>query len=125
MNDNSLTIDPRIIPLVRSLKDKPIKSNKILNKIAEDLSSEKTDENTPKKTKSLNKIRNSKSNKKHNTTIKNNTKISIDAEAEPKNKVGTAEKKNKEINYNNKIRIVSKSKEPAHTPTSNIYQLNS
>ena len=143
---DTLNKDPRIIPLVRSLKDQPMRSNKLLNKIAEDLSSEKTLENSPKldndnknednknnelnknknppkKMKSLNKLRSSNSNTKHNTTIKKSTKISIDAEAD-KVKSGTSEKKHKTINQGNKIKIVSKNKEqPNNTP--NIYHLNS
>ena len=145
---DSLTIDPRIIPLVRSLKEQPIKSSKILNKIVEDLSSDKTSENSPnleneevttnnkdedinnnqnknqpKKTMSLNKKRISKSNSKHMTTIKKNTKISIDAEAEPKTKVGSSQNSIRIVkpNTNNKIKIVSKNIEQT---TNNRYNNN-
>ena len=140
-NDNSLSVDPRKIPLVRSLKDHPKASMKLSNKIMEDLSSEKTSDISPvveneeninnnnrnqetfdsftnnknnknplKKTKSLNKIRTSKS--KNNTMIKKSTKISIDAEADQKTKSGTSEKRNGYPVQNNKIRIVSRSKDP-------------
>ena len=124
---DSLTIDPRIIPLVRSLKEQPIKSSKNLNKIVEDISSDKTSENSPnlenddtttnnkeeedinnkkhknppKKAISLNKKRISKSNVKHSTTIKKSTKISIDAEAESKSKAGSSQ---------NNIRIMKQNK---------------
>lgn len=144
MSDKSLNIDPRIIPLVRSLKDQPIKSTKLLTKIAEDISSEKTLENSPKmendnnekkklnknnnknppkRTKSMNKLKTINNYNKHNTTIKKNTKISIDAEAEQKTKSGTSDK-NMQMNQNNKIRIISKSKEPINYPSNNI-NLNS
>ena len=150
MTESTLNADPRLIPLVRSLKDQPIKSNKNLNKIAEDISSEKTSINSPnleneeitaknnnedltskrsknsKKSMTLNKKRLSKSNIKHNTTIKKNTKISIDAEGEPKSKVGTSQNNNRVIkhNSNNKISIVSKNKEISNN-TTNTLNLNS
>ena len=150
MTESTLNADPRLIPLVRSLKDQPIKSNKNLNKIAEDISSEKTSINSPNleneeitaknnnedltskrsknsiKSMTLNKKRLSKSNIKHNTTIKKNTKISIDAEGEPKSKVGTSQNNNRVIkhNSNNKISIVSKNKEISNNIT-NTLNLNS
>ena len=145
---DSLTIDPRIIPLVRSLKENPIKSSKILNKIVEDISSDKTSENSPnlenddtstnnkdedinnkkhknppKKTISLNKKRISKSNVKHSTTIKKGTKISIDAEAESKSKAGSFQNNIRIMKQSktNKISIVSKSKDQStNNPSNNL-----
>ena len=53
MSSSSLSIDPRIIPLVRSLKEQNEKSNDIiLKKVGQDISSEKASENSTK----LNKI---------------------------------------------------------------------
>ena len=150
MAEATLNADPRLIPLVRSLKDQPIKSNKNLNKIAEDISSEKTSVNSPnlekgeitaknnnedltnkrhknpKKTMTLSKKRLSNSNVKHNTTIKKSTKISIDAEGEPKSKVGTSQNNNRIIrhNSNNKISIVSKNKDIINN-TTNTLNINS
>ena len=150
MAEATLSADPRIIPLVRSLKDQPIKSSKNLNKIAEDISSEKTSVNSPnleneeitaknnnedlnskrnknsKKTMTLSKKRFSKSNIKHNTTIKKNTKISIDAEGESKSKVGSSQNNNRVTKHisNNKISIISKNKEISNN-TTNTLNMNS
>lgn len=150
MSDSSLNADPRLIPLVRSLKEKSIKSNKNLNNKLEDLSSEKTSDNSPilenadimikdknedfndkklkssgKNTFSLSKKRTSKNNVKHYTRIKNNTKISIDAVAEPKVKAGTSQNNNRKQNNNIKISIVSKTKEPSNiTLNNNIFNKN-
>ena len=111
MSNSSLSIDPRIIPLVRSLKEQNIKpSDNLLKKIAQDISSEKTSEDSTKlnkiienkitieneknknddkekskKPKSINRF-----NNKTNTMVKKNinTKISIDGSAENKIKTG-------------------------------------
>ena len=90
---NSSLVDPRIIPLVRSLKEQNIQSKDILNKkTTQDISSEKTSENStnhnkikdnknqieneknkndekekPKRKKSINRL-----NNKSNTMIKKN-----------------------------------------------------
>ena len=50
MSNNSLSLDPRIIPLVRSLKEKEMEPSDNLssNKIIKDISSEKTSENSAK-----------------------------------------------------------------------------
>ena len=152
-NDKSLSRDPRIIPLVRSLKEEQIRAIKLLNTRGEDISSEKTSDNSPaienenednlnnsksqeasnnnnnnnknvpKKPKSLNKIRISKSNIKYHQANKKGTKISIDAEAEPKTKSGTSEKNIRIPIKNNKIKIVSKNKETSITP-SNLFRMN-
>ena len=123
------TIDPRIIPLVRSLKDQSIKPPK--NTI-QDISSEKTSENSAKlkenkkveeekdsnKKKEEKKPKKSKANirfrEKSNTIIKKklSTKISIDGSVDNKLiKTGTAENHRHQANSSNKIKIISKNKE--------------
>ena len=122
------SIDPRIIPLVRSLKDqslKPIKNN------IQDISSEKTSENSAKfkenqkieeekdsNNKKEDKPRKSKGNirlrEKSNTMVKKklSTKISIDGSVDNKLiKTGTAENHRHQANSSNKIKIISKNKE--------------
>ena len=134
---NSSLVDPRIIPLVRSLKEQNIQSKDILNKkTTQDISSEKTSENStnhnkikdnknqieneknkndekekPKRKKSINRL-----NNKSNTMIKknNNTKISIDGSAENKTKKSTADFY-KGSDSSNKIQIISRSKEQHQT----------
>ena len=104
MSSTSLSVDPRIIPLVRSLKEQNLKSNDILmKKNTADISSEKTSENSTKPKKKMiepkKQIENEKNkneeraktknslirvNNKANTLIKknNNTKISVDGSVE-------------------------------------------
>ena len=134
---NSSLVDPRIIPLVRSLKEQNIQSKDILTKkTTQDISSEKTSENStnhnkikdnknqieneknkndekekPKRKKSINRL-----NNKSNTMIKknNNTKISIDGSAENKTKKSTADFY-KGSDSSNKIQIISRSKEQHQT----------
>ena len=135
MSNSSLSIDPRIIPLVRSLKEQ---NDTLSKKNVQDLSSEKTSEDStkhnkkidgkktveneknkndekdgPKRKKSINRF-----NNKTNTTIKKNqnTKISIDGSAENKEKSGTSDKRRVSLS-SNKIQIISKIKQP--TPSSN------
>ena len=122
------TIDPRIIPLVRSLKDQSLKPTK--NNI-QDISSEKTSENSAKfkenqkmeeekdsNNKKEDKPRKSKGNirlrEKSNTIVKKklSTKISIDGSVDNKLiKTGTAENHRHQANSSNKIKIISKNKE--------------
>ena len=122
------TIDPRIIPLVRSLKEQSIKPTK--NNI-QDISSEKTSENSAKfkenqkieeekdsNNKKEDKPRKSKGNirlrEKSNTIVKKklSTKISIDGSVDNKLiKTGTAENHRHQANSSNKIKIISKNKE--------------
>ena len=122
------SIDPRIIPLVRSLKDQSIKPTK--NNI-QDISSEKTSENSAKfkenikieeekdsNNKKEDKPRKSKGNirlrEKSNTIVKKklSTKISIDGSVDNKLiKTGTAENHRHQANSSNKIKIISKNKE--------------
>ena len=122
------SIDPRIIPLVRSLKDQSLKPTK--NNI-QDISSEKTSENSAKfkenqkieeekdsNNKKEDKPRKSKGNirlrEKSNTIIKKklSTKISIDGSVDNKLiKTGTAENHRHQANSSNKIKIISKNKE--------------
>ena len=138
MSNSSLGIDPRIIPLVRSLKEQNLQSKEIITKkIPKDISSEKTSENSikhknikdtnknqieneknkndekekPKRKKSINRLSN-----KSNTMIKKNTntKISIDGSIENKTKSGTSEGY-KGSDSSNKIQIISRSKEKNQT----------
>ena len=122
------TIDPRIIPLVRSLKEQSIKPTK--NNI-QDISSEKTSENSAKfkenqkieeekdsNNKKEDKPRKSKGNirlrEKSNTIVKKklSTKLSIDGSVDNKLiKTGTAENHRHQANSSNKIKIISKNKE--------------
>ena len=152
MSNSSLSIDPRIIPLVRSLKEQNEKSGDILSKKnPQDISSEKTSENStklnkiienkkatieneknkndekekPKKQKSLNRF-----NSKANTMVKKpaNTKISIDGSLESKIKSGTSDnhRGSPPPQPNNKIKILSKSKEQSQTINPvNTFQLTS
>ena len=151
MSNSSLNIDPRLIPLVRSLKEQNEKSgDNLLKKFPQDISSEKTSENStklnkiienkkaiieneknkndekekPKKQKSLNRL-----NSKANTMIKKtvNTKISIDGGGlEPKTKSGTSEYHRGPSQSSNKIQIISKAKEQSHTINPvNTFQLTS
>ena len=148
MSNSSLSIDPRIIPLVRSLKEQNIKPNdNLLIKLAQDISSEKTSEDSTK----LNKIIENKTiveneknknddkektkkqksinryNIKTNTMVKKNinTKISIDGSAENKIKTGINDYYRGSVS-SNKIKIFSKNKEQNQivSPT-NTFQLTS
>ena len=150
MRNSQPNVDPRIIPIVRSLKEHTTlnPSNNITsNKIIQDLSSS---ENTAKmkfkeKLKENNKIENEKNKtddikkskkgknsiprlpNKSNTMIrkKSNTKISIDGSVDNKTKSGTADPHQiPSINTSNKIRIISKQKEQKINPT-NTFHLTS
>ena len=151
MSSNStISVDPRIIPLVRSLKEHTTlnpSQNTASNKIIQDItSSEKTAkmkfkenlkdnnkiENEKNKTDEIKKTKKPKNSitrfpNKSNTVVrkKSSTKISIDGSADNKMKSGTAD--NHQINTNtinnnsNKIKIVSKQKEPKINPTSTFH----
>jgi hypothetical protein len=150
MSSNStISVDPRIIPLVRSLKEHTTlnpSQNATSNKIIQDItSSEKTAkmkfkenlkdnnkiENEKNKTDEIKKTKKPKNSitrfpNKSNTVVrkKSSTKISIDGSADNKMKSGTAD--NHQINTNtinnsNKIKIVSKQKEPKINPTSTFH----
>ena len=150
MKNSQANVDPRIIPIVRSLKEHTTlnPSNNISsNKIIQDLASS---ENTAKmkfkeKLKENNKIENEKNKtddikkskkgkksiprlpNKSNTVVKkkSNTKISIDGGVDNKTKSGTADPHQiPSINTNNKIRIISKQKEQKINPT-NTFHLTS
>jgi hypothetical protein len=137
MSNSSLNIDPRIIPLVRSLKEQNNKlSDPLSKKGNNDISSEKTSENSMKTKKNIdNKNKNKNENeknkneekekpKKHNSvkrfnnkantmTKKSiNTKISIDGSLESKKKSGTSGEQRGPSQSDNKIKIFSKQKEP-------------
>ena len=148
MSNSSLSIDPRIIPLVRSLKEQNIKSNDInLKKAVQDISSEKTSEDSSKLNKIIenkNIVENEKNkiddkenpkrqksknrfNSKANTMIKKNinTKISIDGSVENKEKSDTHDYYRGSVS-SNKIKIISKDKEQSQTLNPvNTFQLTS
>ena len=153
MSSNStISVDPRIIPLVRSLKEHTTlnpSQNTASNKIIQDItSSEKTAkmkfkenlkennkiENEKNKTDEIKKSKKPKNSitrfpNKSNTVVrkKSSTKISIDGSADNKMKSGTADNHQININANtinnnsNKIKIVSKQKEPKINPTSTFH----
>ena len=147
MKNSQLNVDPRIIPIVRSLKEHTTlnpSENINSNKIVQDLTSS---ENTAKmkfqeKLKENNKIENEKNKtddikkskkgknsiprlpNKSNTMIrkKSSTKISIDGSVDNKTKSGTADSHQiPSINTNNKIRIISKQREQKINPTSTFH----
>jgi hypothetical protein len=146
MSNSSLGIDPRVIPLVRTLKEQNTKSKEnITKKITQDISSEKTSENSTNHNKIIinkkaieneknkndekEKLKSKKSvnrfNNKSNTMIKKNinTKISIDGSAENKVKAGTSDYYRGSLS-SNKIQIISKSKEKNQTINpGNTFQL--
>lgn len=132
MSNASLNIDPRIIPLVRTLKEQNVKSPDLPTKVInQDLSSEKTSENSVKakvleSKKIIENEKNKVEDKKHktitkynninnrtNTMIKkySNTKISIDGSAENKIKSGTSDNNHRGLSQSHKIKIISKPKE--------------
>ena len=149
MKNSSLSVDPRIIPIVRSLKEHTtlnpsdnISANKIVQEITSSENSAKM--KFKEKLKENNKIENEKnktddikkSKKKNsiprlpnkaNTMIrkKSSTKISIDGSADNKIKSSTADSHQApSINTTNKIKIYSKQKEQKINPT-NTFNLTS
>jgi hypothetical protein len=149
MQNSSLSVDPRIIPIVRSLKEHTtlnpsdnISANKIVQEITSSENSAKM--KFKEKLKENNKIENEKnktddikkSKKKNsiprlpnkaNTMIrkKSSTKISIDGSADNKIKSSTADSHQvPSINTTNKIKIYSKQKEQKINPT-NTFNLTS
>ena len=146
MSNSTMSVDPRIIPLVRSLKDQTV--NPLLIQKNQDISSEKTSENSAKMKSIINKeklkeiedeknknddIKKSKKSKntipprfpnKASTMIrkKSSTKISIDGSVDNKMKSGTSDKKRVSmINTSNKIKVISKEKIPNLNPTSTFH----
>lgn len=142
MSNNSLSLDPRIIPLVRSLKEKEMEPSDNLssNKIIKDISSEKTSENSAKlkenyknlngKNKKEEIKRTSKTKNsirlpgKSNTIIrkKSGTKISIDGSADNKIKLEKTENPRPAAHSINKISIISRPKDKRFTLT-NTFQM--
>ena len=146
MKNSSLSVDPRIIPIVRSLKEHTIlnpSDNISANKIVQEITSS---ENSAKmkfkeKLKENNKIENEKNktddikkskkknsiprlSNKANTMIrkKSSTKISIDGSVDNKTKSSTADSHQApSINTTNKIKIYSKQKEQKINPTSTFH----
>ena len=149
MSNSTLSVDPRIIPIVRSLKDhstlnpsQNIDANKIMQDITSSGNSSKmklkeTIENEKNKTDEIRKSKKIKSNSikrlsnKTNTIVrkKSSTKISIDGSVDKKMKSSTADthhmnnggNNNNNINNSNKIKIVSKQKEQKINPVSTFH----
>ena len=148
MSNSTLSVDPRIIPIVRSLKEhstlnpsQNIDANKIMQDITSSGNSSKmklkeTIENEKNKTDEIRKSKKIKSNSikrlsnKTNTIVrkKSSTKISIDGSVDKKMKSSTADThhmnnggNNNNINNNNKIKIVSKQKEQKINPVSTFH----
>ena len=144
-----MSVDPRIIPLVRSLKEQTIKPS--INKNIQDISSEKTSENSAKlnsiinqeKLKDIENEKNKSDDIKKSKKVKNNiqtrlqnksntmirkkssTKISIDGSVDNKMKSGTSDKKRVSmISNSNKIKVISKEKIQKLNPT-NTFHLTS
>ena len=148
MSNSALSVDPRIIPIVRSLKEhstlnpsQNIDANKIMQDITSSGNSSKMKlkekiENEKNKTDEIRKSKKIKTNSikrlsnKTNTIVrkKSSTKISIDGSVDKKMKSSTADthhmnngRNNNNINNSNKIKIVSKQKEPKINPTSTFH----
>ena len=148
MSNSTLSVDPRIIPIVRSLKEhstlnpsQNIDANKIMQDITSSGNSSKmklkeTIENEKNKTDEIRKSKKIKSNSikrlsnKTNTIVrkKSSTKISIDGSVDKKMKSSTADThhmnnggNNNNINNSNKIKIVSKQKEQKINPVSTFH----
>ena len=146
MKNSSLSVDPRIIPIVRSLKEHTtlnpsdnISTNKIVQEITSSENSAKM--KFKEKLKENNKIENEKNktddikkskkknsiprlSNKANTMIrkKSSTKISIDGSVDNKTKSSTADSHQApSINTTNKIKIYSKQKEQKINPTSTFH----
>ena len=146
MKNSSLSVDPRIIPIVRSLKEHTtlnpsdnISANKIVQEITSSENSAKM--KFKEKLKENNKIENEKNktddikkskkknsiprlSNKANTMIrkKSSTKISIDGSVNNKTKSSTADSHQApSINTSNKIKIYSKQKEQKINPTSTFH----
>ena len=146
MKNSSLSVDPRIIPIVRSLKEHTtlnpsdnISANKIVQEITSSENSAKM--KFKEKLKENNKIENEKNktddikkskkknsiprlSNKANTMIrkKSSTKISIDGSVDNKTKSSTADSHQApSVNTTNKIKIYSKQKEQKINPTSTFH----
>ena len=146
MKNSSLSVDPRIIPIVRSLKEHTtlnpsdnISANKIVQEITSSENSAKM--KFKEKLKENNKIENEKNktddikkskkknsiprlSNKANTMIrkKSSTKISIDGSVDNKTKSSTADSHQApSVNTSNKIKIYSKQKEQKINPTSTFH----
>ena len=146
MRNTSLSVDPRIIPVVRSLKQKTatIKENKPMNQIIQDISSEKTSQNSAKlqesnniELKSQNNtkiIKSLKMSKQSNTkrasgkskTLirkKSSAKISIDGNTDNRNKTGSMNHSLPPVKVANSKKIETKSKEKNNFNQTAIFQL--
>ena len=146
MKNSSLSVDPRIIPIVRSLKEHTtlnpsdnISANKIVQEITSSENSAKMKfkeklkenniiENEKNKTDDIKKSKKKNSiprlSNKANTMIrkKSSTKISIDGSVDNKTKSSTADSHQApSINTSNKIKIYSKQKEQKINPTSTFH----
>ena len=135
MSSTSLSVDPRILPLVRNLKEQNVKTkDKPFQKNSADISSDKTSDNSTKQKKiieSKNQVENEKNkteeqskrkksinriNSKLNKLIKKNTntKLTIDGSLETKTKSGALEVR-RGSKQNTKINIISRTKEQSKT----------
>ena len=148
MSNSTLSVDPRLIPIVRSLKEhstlnpsQNIDANKIMQDITSSGNSSKMKlkekiENEKNKTDEIRKSKKIKSNSikrlsnKTNTIVrkKSSTKISIDGSVDKKMKSSTADThhmnnggNNNNINNSNKIKIVSKQKDQKINPVSTFH----
>ena len=148
MSNSTLSVDQRIIPIVRSLKEhstlnpsQNIDANKIMQDITSSGNSSKMKlkekiENEKNKTDEIRKSKKIKSNSikrlsnKTNTIVrkKSSTKISIDGSVDKKMKSSTADThhmnnggNNNNINNSNKIKIVSKQKDQKINPVSTFH----
>ena len=146
MKNSSLSVDPRIIPIMHRLKEHTtlnpsdnISANKIVQEITSSENSAKM--KFKEKLKENNKIENEKNktddikkskkknsiprlSNKANTMIrkKSSTKISIDGSVDNKTKSSTADSHQApSINTSNKIKIYSKQKEQKINPTSTFH----
>ena len=148
-NNSTISVDPRIIPIVRSLKEhttlnpsQNLTSNQIIRELSssentakmkfkENLKENNKIENEKNKTDEIKKAKKPKNSitrfpNKSNTVIrkKSSTKISIDGSADNKMKSGTADNHQGNVNYinnSNKISIISKQKEQKINPTSTFH----
>ncbi len=129
MSNSTLNVDPRIIPLVRSLKEHPtdtmVNSSKMkLLQEVNKIENEKNKNDEIKKSK-INK-KNIRLPNKSNTIIrrKSSTKISIDGSVDNQIKSGTQDSKRPNANSMKKINILSKTKENKVKPI-NTFHFNS
>ena len=105
MSNSTLKVDPRIIPLVRSLKDQSVKPTN--NNTIQDISSEKTSENSAK-------IKDNKKDEEENKTSEEKTKKKEDKKSKKNNNIKSNNNNNSNTRlqgiYNTMIRKKSATK---------------